>query len=187
MMQSAGDEAAKRFAARVIDAVKGGARLDDTVKALTEETAKAAMASSPSAKKADKKDGATADESPPIRDPRAPKTEISAPFAIDGDPLPGVYGGVALGRIAFKLDKADDVHPEPVAVSGGFVILQLKEKTLATKEEFASAKNETMRKLEIAKRSDALIRYVARLRQNTREKIEVSERILEDPKSADND
>jgi len=56
------------------------------------------------------------------------------------------------------------VHPEPIAVPGGLVLLQLKEKTLAARDEFTPAKSEILRKLEIAKRSDALVRYVARLR-----------------------
>jgi len=185
MMQTAGEEAAKRFAAKAIEAVKGGARLDDTVKALTPEFAKPFISSLP-AKKSDKKDSAS-DDPAPLTDARAPKTEISAPFPIDGDPIPGVFGAASLGRIAFQIDKPDDVYGEPIPVMGGSVILQLKEKTLATREEFASAKSEIVRKLEIAKRSDALAHYVARLRQNTKGKIEVSERILEDPKSADND
>lgn len=186
MMQTAGDEAAKRFAAKVIETVKGGPRLDDTVKALTLEFAKPFLTALGTNKKSDKKDSSTEDPAP-IRDARAPKTEISAPFPIDGDPIPGLFGASSLGRIAFQIEKPDDIHGEPVAVPGGFVILQLKEKTAATRDEFTTAKAEIVRKLEIAKRSDALVHYVARLRQNTKGKIEVSERILEDPKSADND
>jgi len=186
MMQTAGDEAAKGFGARTIEAVKGGARLDDTVKALTAEFAKPGSSLAGGTKKKEKKEAGD-DEPAALTDPRAPKTEISAPFPIDGDPVPGVYGGPALGRLAFQLEKPDDVQAEPIPVPAGYVILQLKEKTLATRDEFVSSKNEVMRKLEIAKRSDALVRYVARLRQSSKEKIEVSERILEDPKSADND
>lgn len=185
MMQSAGEEAAKKFAEQVIQAVKGGARLDDTVKSLMAEVVKPSL-SMVGKQKGQSKDAAPEDP-PPLKDARAPKTEISAPFPIDGDPIPGVYGGPALGRLAFQLEKPDDVAAEPTAVPGGFVILQLKEKTLATRDEYTPAKAEIMRKLEIAKRSDALVHYVARLRQNTKQKIEVSERILEDPKSADND
>jgi peptidyl-prolyl cis-trans isomerase D len=184
MMQTAGEDTAKRFAAKVVETVKSGARLDDTVKALTLEFAKPAIGTSGGAKKSDK--AASGDEPEPLKDARAPKTEISAPFPIDGEPVPELFGA-SLGRIAFQLEKPDDVHPEPIAVPGGFVLLQLKEKTLATRDEFTPAKGEIMRKLEIAKRSDALVRYVARLRQNTKGKIEVSERILEDPKSADAD
>jgi len=187
MTQAAGEETARRFAAKVVETVKSGARLDDTVKALTLEFAKPTLAASGGARKGDKTDATASDEPVPLRDARAPKTEISAPFPIDGDPVPGLFGGAALGRIAFQLEKPDDVHPEPIAVPGGLVLLQLKEKTLATREEFAPAKAEIVRKLEIAKRSDALVRYVARLRQSTKGKIEVSERILEDPKSADTD
>jgi peptidyl-prolyl cis-trans isomerase D len=186
MVRTAGEETAKQFAAKVVETVKSGARLDDTVKALTLEYAKPTLAASGGAKKSDKS-ATVGDEPAPLKDARAPKTEISAPFPIDGDPVPELFGAAALARIAFQLEKPDDVHSEPIAVPGGFVLLQLKEKTLATRDEFTPAKGEIMRKLEIAKRSDALIRYVARLRQNTKGKIEVSDRILEDPKSADAD
>lgn len=183
MMQTAGEDTAKRFAAKVVETVKTGARLDDTVKSLTLEFAKAALGASGGAKKGDKA-AAPEDEPAPLKDARAPKTEISAPFPIDGEPMPELFGA-SLGRIAFQLEKPDDVHPEPIAVPGGFVLLQLKEKTLATRDEFTPAKGEIMRKLEIAKRSDALVRYVARLRKNS--KNEISDRIVEDPKSADAD
>jgi peptidyl-prolyl cis-trans isomerase D len=186
MMQSVGEDAAKRFAATVVETVKAGSRLDDTVKALTLEYAKPTLLAG-GAKKPDKKDDSSGDEPPPLKDARAPKTEISAPFPIDGNPVPGLLGGSALGRIAFQLEKPDDIHPEPVPLPGALVLLQLKEKTLATREEFTPAKNEIQRELEIMKRADALVRYVARLRQNVKGKIEVSERILEDPKSADAD
>jgi len=139
MMESAAEEVEKRFAFQVIDTVKSGARLDETVKALTPQFAKPALALLP-AKKTAAKATAPSETQAPLEDPRAPKTEISAPFSIDGDPVPGVYGGVALGRAAFQLEKPDDVTPEPIPVSGGLVVIQLKEKTLASRDEFASQK-----------------------------------------------
>jgi hypothetical protein len=89
--------------------------------------------------------------------------------------------------MAFDLQKPDDVHPEPIATNGDFVVLQLKEKTVATREDFAGAKGEVTRKLEIVKRAEALTNFVARLRQAKQDKIELSDKILEEPKTADQD
>jgi peptidyl-prolyl cis-trans isomerase D len=192
-----GEDLAKQFGEKLISAVKGGARLDDTTKALAAEFAKdsiAAERAATKAKKSDKSDksegdkakAAEANEEEPaaLADPRAPKAEVSAPFTVDGDPVPGAYGA-SLGRTAFGLEKPDDVVPEPIQTISGLVVMQLKEKTVATREEFAKEKAEVTTKLEIEKRSDALARYVARLRQAKQDKIEVSARILEDPKTTE--
>jgi parvulin-like peptidyl-prolyl isomerase len=175
-LRAAGEARAKEFAERLIKAAQGGARLDDTVKAMLPEF----VAGAP-------KPSAVGDEPAALADPHAPKAEISAPFTVDGDPVPGAFGGPPIGRTAFALAKAEDVNPEPIPIASGFVVLQLKEKTAATREEFATEKAPTMRRLEIEKRADALTRYVARLRQAKEGKIELNERILEDPKAADRD
>lgn len=182
-LRAAGEARTKEFAERLIKAAQGSARLDDTVKAMLPEyalgAAKPAATSATSA--------ASADEPAALSDPHAPKAEISAPFTVDGDPVPGAFGGPPIARTAFALDKAEDVNPEPIQIAGGFVVVQLKEKTAATREDFATEKGPTIRRLEIEKRADALTRYVARLRQAKEAKIEVNDRMLEDPKAVDRD
>ena len=177
-LRAAGEARAKEFAERLIKAAQGGARLDDTVKVLLPEFVENAPADAARASE-------SAAEPLALADPRAPKAEISAPFTVDGDPVPGAFGGPPIARTAFALGKAEDVHPEPVPIAGGLVVLQLKEKTAATREDFASEKGPAVRRLEIEKRADALTRYVARLRQAKEAKIEVNDRLLEDPKAAD--
>jgi peptidyl-prolyl cis-trans isomerase D len=186
-VRAASELRAREFATRLIQAASGGARLDDTVAKLVPEFATAPSPGRAVAGTATEKKAADAEEEPPrLRDPHAPKTEISAPFSADGDPVPGAFG-VPLGRMAFELAKPDDLHPEPIAVQGGLIVLQLKEKTVATREGFDAVKIEILRRLQIAKRADALTRYVARLRQAKQGKIEISERLLEEPKTADGD
>lgn len=177
----------KDFAARLIKAVQGGARLDDTVKLLLPEFVGGGPAGGFPTKSGPEASRESNVETPALEDPRAPKAEISAPFTVDGDPVPGAMAGPSIARTAFALAKAEDVHPEPVPISGGLVVLQLKEKTAATREDFATEKGPVVRRLEIEKRGDALARYVARLRQAKESKIELNERIIEDPKSADRD
>jgi peptidyl-prolyl cis-trans isomerase D len=181
-LRAAAEARTKDFATRLIKAAQSGARLDDSVKLLLPEFAGSAPDGVP------RKSGTESSAEPPaLEDPRAPKAEVSAPFTVDGDPVPGAFGGPPIARTAFALAKAEDVHPEPIPISGGLVVLQLKEKTAATREDFATEKGPVVRRLEIEKRGDALARYVARLRQAKEAKIELNERILEDPKSADRD
>ncbi len=181
-MRAQADQQAKDLASKLIAAAQGGARLDDTLAKLLPEVV--ATAAGPAKKKPAGKAEAEKPASPALDDPRAPKMEISAPFPIDGDPVPGAFG-VPIGKMAFELAKPDDVKPEPIPVAGGSVVLQLKEKTVATREDFAKEKAEIMRRLEVAKRSEGLAKYVARLRKAKEDKIELSERILEEPKTSD--
>jgi peptidyl-prolyl cis-trans isomerase D len=177
------DERAKDLASKLITAVQGGARLDDTLAKLLPEL----VASQAPAQKKPATGGKAEAEKPvslALDDPRAPRMEVSAPFPVDGDPVPGAYG-VPIGKMAFDLAKPDDVKPEPIPIAGGVVVLQLKEKTVATREDFAKEKPEIMKRLEVAKRSEGLARYVARLRKAKEDKIELSERILEEPKTND--
>jgi peptidyl-prolyl cis-trans isomerase D len=183
-LRALGEARAKEFASRLIEAARSGARLDDSIAKLAPEFAVQAPAPA-SGKKKDEKEEAPP-ESPALSDSHAPKAEVSAPVNADGEPVPGAYG-VPIARMAFDLAKPDDVYGDPIAVPGGFVVLQLKEKTVATREEFAAAKDEITGRLEIAKRADALTRYVAELRKAKQDKIEISDRILEEPKTADQD
>ena len=181
-LRAQAEDRARDLASKLIAAAQGGARLDDTLAKLLPELV---APSAPAKKKpASTKAEAEKPESPALDDPRVPKMEVSAPFPVDGDPLPGTYG-VPIGKMAFELAKPDDVRAEPISVPGGLVVLQLKEKTVATREDFAKEKPEIMRRLEVAKRSEGLTRYVARLRKAKEDKIELSERILEEPKTSE--
>jgi peptidyl-prolyl cis-trans isomerase D len=181
-VRSQAEGRAKDLATKLIAAAQGGARLDDTLTKLLPEVVAPVAANDK--KKSESSKAQTKVESPALDDPRAPKMEVSAPFPVDGDPVPGAYGA-SIGKIAFELAKPEDVKPEPIGVPGGLVVLQLKEKTVATREDFAKEKVEIMRRLAVAKRSEGLARYVARLRKAKEDKIELSERILEEPKSSD--
>ncbi|HEX3595654.1 MAG TPA: SurA N-terminal domain-containing protein [Polyangiaceae bacterium] len=181
-LRAQAEDRAKTLAAELIQAAQGGARLDDTlIKLLPDLIAPTLAKKKPASAKTEPEKTA---ESPALSDPKAPKMEVSAPFPVDGEPVPGAYGA-PIGKMAFELAKPDDVRPEPVPVAGGLVVLQLKEKTVATREGFAKEKTELMRRIEVAKRSEALSRYVARLRKAKEDKIELSERILEEPKTSD--
>jgi len=185
-LRAAGEAREKEFASALIRAAQAGARLDDTLKRLVPEYAGGTTVVGGADKPSEKKAEPDA-ESPAMDDPHAPKMEISAPFTVDGDPVPGAFGGPPIARLAFDLDKPEDVKPDPISIPGGLVVIQLKEKTAATREDFAKEKAQVLRGLELEKRADALTRYVARLRKSKEDKIVVSDRILEEPKNADKD
>ncbi len=186
-LHAAGEVRAKEFATELVRAAQGGARLDDTVAKLNGQFAAVnvpvpAHPSKPGVKGPTEEN----DESGPEADEHVPRAEISAPFNVEGEPVPGAYG-VPVGRMAFDLSKPDEVRPEPISIMGGFLVIQLKEKTAATRDDFASAKADVIRQLVIAKQADALTRYVARLRQAQQGKIDINDRILEEPKAGDQD
>jgi peptidyl-prolyl cis-trans isomerase D len=186
-LKAAGDAREKEFASALIRAAQGGARLDDTLKRLVPEYAGGTTVTTSAQDKPGEKKAEPEADSPAMDDPHAPKMEISAPFTVDGEPVPGAFGGPPIARLAFELDKPEDVKPDPVQIPGGLVVIQLKEKTTATREDFAKEKAQVLRGLELEKRADALTRYVARLRKNKEDKIVVSDKILEEPKNADKD
>ncbi|MBM4362171.1 MAG: hypothetical protein FJ104_05785, partial [Deltaproteobacteria bacterium] len=171
----------------LITAVKGGRRLDDTLAAMLPELAARAIAEEssdvPAREKPEERDARVA-ASTPVRDARAPRFEVSSPFGLDGSPVPGAFGGPPLGKLAFDLE-VDAVHPEPITVAGATLVLQLKEKTVPTREEFDQKKAELLRELLVARRAEALTAYVARLRKERAAEIQVSASVLEEPRAAD--
>ena len=75
----------------------------------------------------------------------APQMEVSRTFALSGTPLFGVKGDVDVAQQVFALAKADDYLAAPVEMYTGFAVVQLKEKTQATREEFDKDKAELLR------------------------------------------
>lgn len=176
MTRSAGGEHARKLAAALIEEVGGGATLDAATEALAlpflvEEHAGKAVGD----------DG----KPPALQDASRPRVEISGTFNIDGSPIGGVLPGVSPARIALALDEPDAVHPEPIATIDGWAVLQLKEKTAAERDDFEAEKQTILRQLRLARRADALIRYVARLRDEAGDRIKIDPRVAQDPRSDD--
>ena len=162
------DERAKQFAVELIERVKGGAKLDEATLALTKSYL--AAAGKP----------AKGEEDPALEDPARPKVEISAPFGPSGSPFFSAMENVA--ALAFNLQKPDDVHDKPITTRSGFLVVQLKEKELARREDFDKDRAELLRKLRSAKEQDAEVRYLAELRRAGQGKIKVDESLAEEPK-----
>lgn len=176
-VRAAADAAAKEFASKLLAQAKGGTKLEEATEALAREFALRGLAKKP-------KDD---EELAALADPNRPKMQVSAPFAQStGRPVPGeLPTGTPASALAFQLEKDGDLHPDPIMTFDGVAVMQLKEKTVATDEEFDKEKAETMRLLRAQKQDDALIRYVASLRKNAEAKTVVDSRFAEEPKRGD--
>jgi len=175
---------AKEFGDKLIEQVGAGAKLDEATTALSLEYAKrtAKKPAGPALPGA-KKD----DELPALLDALRPRVEISAPFSVAGSPIEDADRSEAPAAKVLELKKADDVVPKPVKTSSGFAVLQLKEKTLAKREDFEKDRLEIMRSLRAVKATDAVARYVAALRSKVKDKITLDSRLLEESEDTSGD
>lgn len=180
-------ELAKEFADKLIEKAKAGAKLEDAAKELALEYAgrrapkKPAMMPGALAPAAPR----PAAEPPAMEDPLRPKVEITAPFSIAGSPIDNPMPGEAPAAKLFDLKDVDALVDKPVRTTTGFAVLQLKEKTLAKKEDFAKDRLTILRGLRVAKEQDAVVRYIAALRSKVKDKITYDQRLLEDASAGD--
>jgi len=170
----AADEAARRFADTLIERTKGGAKLEELVRTLSEE----AIAKQP----APKSPGAASAEPPALVASDRPKFEVSPPFARSGNPLPTVAPKESLAARAFELETPDAVYAKPIETDTGFVVLQLKE--LAAPEEYEKDKAEALEALRHFKSVDALTRYVADLRRKAGDDLRIDPAYGNEPAEA---
>jgi peptidyl-prolyl cis-trans isomerase D len=106
-----------------------------------------------------------------------PKMEVSSSFSIGANPLPGALGPSPAPQL-FALQKPDELLPTPVATEQGWAVLQLKEKTAVTREEFTEKKSQLMRELQVRKQADALVSYIKRLRDAMQSQIQIDARYV---------
>jgi hypothetical protein len=72
-------------------------------------------------------------------------------------------GSESPAQLVFDLAAPGDVVNHPVPVMGGYAVLQLKEKDLATREKFAEDRPRVVGQLRARKAEEALAKYVAQL------------------------
>jgi peptidyl-prolyl cis-trans isomerase D len=167
----AADEALAKFAEQLITRTKGGEKLEDATRALAVEfSAKHAPA---------KKDSA---DSPALLSADRPHFEVSAPFNASGNPLPDVEPSEPLAPKAFELKQADEVYAKPLATATGALVMQLKERTLASHDDFIKDKSKVVQALLQSKSSEALARYVQDLRRAAGDKLKVMTEFAEEAK-----
>ena len=176
----AADEALGKFAEQLITRAKAGEKLEEAARALSVEF---------SAKHAPKGDAAKKDnaDTPALLSEDRPHFEVSAPFNNSGNPLPDVEANEPIASKAFELKQADEVYSKPLSTSTGALVLQLKERTEASREEFVKAKFKLVEGLLQAKASEAVARYVQDLRRAAGDKLKILEEFGEEAKGRASD
>jgi peptidyl-prolyl cis-trans isomerase D len=173
-VKGAADEAMRAFSNSLVSQVKAGAKLEEAMRVLTDEIARRAHGDKPAAK----------DATPPaLLATDRPRFEVSAPFSISGNPLPDVDPNEPLAARAFALATPDAVYEKPIETSTGLVVMQLKEKMPASREEFDKEKGLLVAGLQQAKGTEALVRYVADLKRAAGDKLKTDARFAEESKA----
>jgi len=175
------DEALAKFAEQLITRAKAGEKLEDATRALSVEV---------SAKHAPKGAAAKKDsaDSPALLSADRPRFEVSAPFNASGNPLPDVESSEPLAAKAFELKQADELYGKPLPTETGALVMQLKERTSASREEFIKEKSKAVQALLEVKSSEALVRYVLDLKRAAGDKLKVMSEFGEEAKGrADDD
>jgi hypothetical protein len=138
-------EAARAFARALIDRLKAKEPIAEATQALIEETLSS---------------GSFGDADGPARTSDArPTTDISRQFSIEQNPLSTSVGDTPVAKLVFDLEEPDAVVDKPVETSTGYAVLQLKEKDIATREDFAEDRELVISRLR-ARKSEELIAQV---------------------------
>ncbi|HEY3593326.1 MAG TPA: peptidylprolyl isomerase, partial [Polyangiaceae bacterium] len=177
---------AAETAKKVLAAVKSGAKLDvavaDALAALPSPAAtkgkkkgREAKADLADASAKAKTGDPASDKSGDVAESDRPRVEISAPFNSSGDPITGASKGQSVAQMAFKLDKDGDTPDDLVKLDDGYAVLQLKEKSAATREQFEGERDTFVSAMLAAKQSDALNGYVMRLKDAAKTDLKVNE------------
>ena len=169
MIAQEGEALAVEAAKRALAAAKAGAKLDDAVARAVSEMEAAA----PKRKKGSR-----------ASDDGRPKVEVSAPFAAGGDAVPGVAPGQSADALLAKLSKDGDLPDDLLKLEDGWAIVQLKERSPATREQFDKDRDTYVQGMLSAKQADALDAYVARLRDAAKADIKVNEAYARSPEKS---
>jgi peptidyl-prolyl cis-trans isomerase D len=172
------DRMATEGAKKILAAVRGGKTLKDALQAHLDEilpkTDAPAKKDEKKAAKDEKKgdkdkksDEAPSDDKPAVtaeNHPARPTIESTMPFNSSGDPIQGVRPGSEVAHLAFSLDKPGAVPNDILPLETGYAVIQLKEKSPASKEEWEKNREFYVNSMRAAKQNDALVAYIKKLR-----------------------
>lgn len=161
----------ERLAAEAAKTVRAAAAAGKTM----EEALAAWRATLPEKTAADpKKDDEKEAAAPVKRHHDEPVVETTSPFGETGDPIDGLKPGQNAAAIAFSLDKPGSVPGDVLAMEDGYAVIALKEKKIASDEEWKEQRDFYLSAMRGAKQQDALVGYVRRLRAAAQDEIEVN-------------
>ncbi len=195
-LKAKGVEATKDIATKIQAAMKGGKSGEEAAKAAIAPYVKAEKADKPEAPKPEAPKAGPADvgahdaaaAAPPApkpdtadTDPDRPSVSTTGSFNRSGDPISslGLAESQKVMEFAFG-GKDGDLMPEPLRSHEGFVVLGLKGKKAATREDFDKERDTFVQMILAAKQAEALSLYVKRLREQHKEEIKIDETQLID-------
>jgi parvulin-like peptidyl-prolyl isomerase len=185
-VRAAADALTLEFAEALKAGIAGGKSMQEALDALLADALKKAPASASQVRR-----GAQPSEleAAALESRDRPQIEVSSSFSRVGmaNPIPNASAGSAVKQLAFTLQAAGDVYPEPIPTRDGLAVLQLKEKQPAKREEFDKEKGEFLRELKDRAEADALLALVTRLRKEHASEISINERFLDAKDKAGDD
>ncbi|WP_437580392.1 peptidylprolyl isomerase [Sorangium sp. So ce887] len=194
---------AAEAAKQVLAAAAGGKSLEDALAAYlahlapAKDKAGAAAGAQPAAAKQDgnkdegAKDSGQAEPGaarPPYttaNHPNRPTVEASLPFNVSGSPITDARDSTEAARIAFQLDKPGDLPKDIVALENGYAVIQLKEKTSASQEQWDKDREFYTAAMRAAKQNDALIGYMRRLKSTIGSEVKYDQNLLKESRPAE--
>ena len=109
------------------------------------------------------------------------------PFGETGDPIDGVKPGQNVASLAFGLEKPGAVPGDVVPLEDGYAVVALKEKKVASDEEWKEQRDFYLSAMRGAKQQDALVGYVRRLRVAAENEIKVDTTFTKETATAPGD
>ncbi len=194
-------DVAQALAARIDAAVKSGTGVEDAVKQTIAPYAKAqkvdplkVLPAPAAAADAGAADGAASAPKTatalPVKsfdastDGDRPQTQTSSAFNRGGDPFQGLSPEGTVKVIGFAFGaKEGDVLADPVRTPDGWDVVQLKQRKIATREEFEKDRGTFQDELVRAKRDETLSLYVKRLREQSKDDIKVEDAYIQEAKA----
>lgn len=173
------DDLAKAMAKDIREAIKEGKTAEDAIAAASTKYGK--YLPKPEKPAANTNDaGAEAPETfTPDKDPQRPQLLTSSAFNRGGDPIPAISSEATEAIVKFAFEAtANDVAPEPIHTDDGYIVVQVKERKPATKDEFDKERDTYVLQLLGAKQNEGLAHYVRRLREGSKQEIKVDEKNL---------
>lgn len=193
MLNILSETKAAEIGKKILEAIQAGKPFDQTVASVVAsylpesptENEKGKKEPSKDDKKGDKKDDRDKKDAPrpkdPLDDPEAPKAAVATDLTADGaSPLSGAE---AL-NVAYSLTKVGEVPRDLVKLDNGYAVLQLIERKAPSQQDFDAERERFSRALLAVKQHEALIAYVNRLREVSKDKIKVNQGYLTEKSTA---
>lgn len=200
-------DVAQALAARLQAAMKAGTNAEDAIKQTIAPYVKAqkvdtlkVLPAPPSAKAAPDAGAGAADAAAAAAPPKTPaalpaktfdastdgdrpQTETSSAFNRGGDPFQGLSPEGTAKVVSFAFSgKEGDVLADPVRTTDGWDVVELKQRKIATREEFEKDRANFQDELVRIKRDEALSLYVKRLRDQAKDDIKVEDAYIQEAK-----